>query len=113
MFYLYVYLPFGDEPQFATKRKGWRKVLDYLLSLSFLLLALGIVATMVMMTVYLAGIDGKDVNRECGEGEAEEEAEEECLTVSKFVFYGGWVTVGFKYLDIVKFLIVAAMTFRK
>ena len=108
MFYLYVFLPFGDEHAIKREKGPWVKVLDLLLSLAFLLLALGIVTTMIMMTVLLAGIDSNLVNRKCGE-----EEEEECLTVSGAVFYGGWVTVAFKYLDLVKFLIVGVMTFRR
>ena len=39
IFYLYVYLPFGDEHPIKREKGPWVKVLDLLLSLAFLLLA--------------------------------------------------------------------------
>ena len=64
---------------------------------------------MVWMTLLLAGVNTYRVNFNCQPDMA---ASDTCTTIPRAVFYGGWVTVGFKYLDTVKFFFVFFTTFK-
>ena len=84
---------------------------------------------MVWMTLLLSGVNTCRVNFNCLPGltttttspsaalmASSEESScpvvEPCTTIPGGVFYGGWVTVAFKYLDVVKFFFVFLMTFK-
>ena len=99
------------------------------LHLLFLLLSVGLGVVMVWMTLLLSGVNTCRVNFNCLPGltttttspsaalmATSEESScpvvEPCTTIPGGVFYGGWVTVAFKYLDVVKFFFVFFMTFK-
>jgi len=105
-FFLYVMLPY-KRIQGGTGEKS-RCALNFL-HLLFLLLSLGLGIVMVWMTLLLAGVNTYRVNFNCQPDMA---ASDTCTTIPRAVFYGGWVTVGFKYLDTVKFFFVFFTTFK-
>ena len=93
----------------------------------FILLSVGLGVVMVWMTVLLAGVNTCRVNFNCQTGssmtttttttqatwdESSCPVTDPCTTIPGAIFYGGWVTVAFKYLDTVKFLLVLFMTFK-
>ena len=94
--------------------------------------AVGLGVVMVWMTLLLAGVNTCRVNFNCQlettttsspttatsttqptwEGSSCP-VTDPCTTIPGAIFYGGWVTVGFKYLDTLKFFLVFFMTFKR
>ena len=123
----------GGEENSSRMRKGGklkRCALPFL-HLIFILLSVGLGIVMVWMTVLLAGVNTCRVNFTCQPGltsttssssatttspatwdESSCPLTEPCTTIPGAVFYGGWVTAAFKYLDTVKFFLVFFMTFK-
>ena len=100
------------------------------LHLLFLLLSVGIGVVVGWTTYYLASVNTCRVGFNCVENgspttttiatttthaPAEDTgcpATFPCTTISAPVFYGGWANMGFKYLDIVKFVLIFLMVFK-
>jgi len=142
VFFLYVLLPLkrdkgriggGEAENSSRRRKGetLKKCALPFLHLLFILLSVGLGIVMLWMTVLLAGVNTCRVNFNCQPGltsttrspsattttpttwdESSCPVTEPCTTIPGAVFYGGWVTVAFKYLDTVKFFLVFFMTFK-
>ena len=69
------------------------------------LLSLALVTVVVAMSVLLARIPRSVVGISC--------EDPECVHCPAAVFYGTWVWLGFKYLDVVKLVVVLAVTFQR
>ena len=80
-------------------------VLQIVLTVFLGLLSLALVTVVVAMSVLLARIPSSVVGISC--------EDPECVHCPAAVFYGTWVWLGFKYLDVVKLVVVLVVTFRK
>jgi len=133
VFFLFVRLPYKRDKRIQGEKSSSRiiKIALNCLHLLFILLSVGLGIVMVWMTLLLAGVNTCRVNFHCQPElattttnsaatttpETWEESScpvtEPCTTIPGGVFYGGWVTVGFKYLDTVKFFFIFFATFKR
>ena len=101
-FFIYLYLPYKESNgENSVKNKTVIHTITFVLGL----LSLGLFAVVVAMTALLAGVPSSVVNISC--------ETPECVECPGAVFYGSWVWLGFKYLDLVKFGLVVAIAFKK
>ena len=101
-FYIYIYLPSRvNNGQDTVNSKTRINLTLWVLGL----LSLALVTVVVAMSVLLARIPSSVVGISC--------EDPECVHCPAAVFYGTWVWLGFKYLDVIKLVVVLAVTFKK
>jgi len=102
-FFIYIYLPIkvltGQKP---VSNKTTIRILTFILGL----LSLGLIVLVVILTVQLVQVISV-VGVHC------EPSDTECVSCPDAVFYGCWVFLGFKYLDLLKLVPSVGLAFLK
>jgi len=96
LFYLFIYIPRKEHQSGLLMLSN----IYYWIAISILcILTIAVGALTILQSVYMASLTKEDIDRECLEDQVD------CKNCSSVVWYGGWIGLAFKYLNILKLLL--------